>query len=262
MSTSVAPVNNVHAALGPQSPAANPDAAATFEQTLAFVESTQACGQGRSQGRDAASGDHRAPRAASNDSPPTTANSDDLGSRDRPLGSHADDDHDTASAGSDAADVVDAAGSDKRVGTPWDERRFDLSTDNKPPTTVALHSLMPPWLAPGIAANVNPSNSNSNSSAAWHGDTTWAQLGRWVDQLLVSSAAPGSSANTEARFTLSQDLFADTHAMLTRTPDGWLLRLQTDDPRLRADAKQHEAALRKRFAERGLGDLVVEQVGA
>jgi hypothetical protein len=251
MSTSVAPVNNVHAPFGPQSAPASPDAAAAFEQALAFVESSQA----RVQGRDTAAGDRARQDTSANDNPSASTQHGGLDPHEHGLGLDADGERDAASG---RADTVDAANGGVDHGARLDDWRDNPGADNKAPATVALHSLMPPWLAPGIASNV----AVNSSAAASSNESTWAQLGRWMDQLLVSSASQGSRANTEARFTLSQDLFADTHATLTRTPDGWLLRLQTDDPRLRADAKHHEAALRKRFAQRGLGELVVEQVDA
>jgi hypothetical protein len=89
-------------------------------------------------------------------------------------------------------------------------------------------------------------------------EPSWQQVADYVERLLVEASAPRTGAPA-AVFTLHADLLRDTSAALTRCDSGWLLRIQSDDQRLRTDdMKRHEDALRSRFASRGLGELTIE----
>jgi hypothetical protein len=132
--------------------------------------------------------------------------------------------------------------------------RSGARDDDAPlPPPLSVHALVAPWLAPPIASNLVP-------AAAPEARSGWSQISAHVERLLIASGPQGPDGRAAAMFTLSGELLTDTSVSLTRTGTGWLLRIQTGDPLLLADSKRHEAALRKRFADRGLGELIVEQV--
>ena len=76
--------------------------------------------------------------------------------------------------------------------------------------------------------------------------------------MLISDPS-GRPDGAAALFRLAPELLRDTTVALSRTAQGWLLRIDSQDARLRVDSSRHEAALRERFARGGLGDLVIEQ---
>jgi hypothetical protein len=86
----------------------------------------------------------------------------------------------------------------------------------------------------------------------------WAAIAAQIERLLITDPAgrPGGGA---ALFRLAPELLRDTTVALSRTAQGWLLRIDSQDARLRVDSTRHEAALRERFAKSGLGDLVIEE---
>lgn len=132
-------------------------------------------------------------------------------------------------------------------------QRADGRDDDTAPALLPAHALVAPWAAPPIASNLAAAKPADAGSG-------WAQLSAHLERLLIDSGPQGLAGRPAAMFTLSGELLADTSVSLTRTDGGWLLRIQSSDPLLRADSKRHEAALRKRFADRGLGELIVEQV--
>jgi hypothetical protein len=163
--------------------------------------------------------------------------------------------NDTPSQQRKADDASAEKSTDKGDDASAKQRSTGSREDDALPALVSAQTLMPPWLAPQIATLVAPTPSPQAPSG-------WAQISAYVERLLVESGPRGSTGQPAAMFTLSGDLFADTAVTLKRTDTGWLLRIQTNDPQLVADAKRHEVNLRRRFAERGLGELAVEQVPA
>jgi hypothetical protein len=165
---------------------------------------------------------------------------------------------DTASAGPNDAPPKDRP-SDTLVRdvdrhTGGSGHRGGARDDDAPlPPLLSAHALVAPWLAPPIASTLVP-------AAAPEARSGWAQISAHVERLLIASGPQGPDGRAAAMFTVSGELLTDTSVSLTRTGTGWLLRIQTSDPLLLADSKRHEAALRKRFADRGLGGLIVEQV--
>lgn len=149
--------------------------------------------------------------------------------------------------GGSPRDMEQNAGPAKRHGRAHDEDSV------APPPLLSAHMLVAPWLAPPIASSkLAPATPDTRSG--------WSQISAHVERLLIEAGPQGLNGRAAAMFTLSGELLTDTSVSLTRTGNGWLLRIQSNDPLLQADAKRHEEALRKRFTERGLGELVVEQV--
>jgi hypothetical protein len=129
-----------------------------------------------------------------------------------------------------------------------DTQREDGSND------IALAALCARLMPGPSGASAAPSAATVSVSV----EPSWQQVADYVERLLVEASAPRSGAPA-AVFTLHADLLQDTSAALTRVDTGWLLRIQSDDQRLRSgDMKRHEDALRSRFASRGLGDLIIE----
>lgn len=85
----------------------------------------------------------------------------------------------------------------------------------------------------------------------------WAEIAAQIERLLITDPA-GRPDGAAALFRLAPELLRDTTVALSRTAQGWLLRIDSQDARLRVDSTRHEAALRERFAKGGLGDLVIE----
>jgi hypothetical protein len=86
----------------------------------------------------------------------------------------------------------------------------------------------------------------------------WAEIAAQIERLLITDPA-GRPDGAAALFRLAPELLRDTTVALSRTAQGWLLRIDSQDARLRVDSTRHEAALRERFAKGGLGDLVIEE---
>jgi hypothetical protein len=165
-------------------------------------------------------------------------------------------DDDSASARhSDAQDpreTEEAPGAVRRHGGNA-RPRGDTRDDAAVPALLPAHALVAPWAAPPIASNAAPAPPRDAGSG-------WARISAHLDRLLIDAGPPGLNGRAAAAFTLSGNVLADTSASLTRTEGGWLLRIQSSDPLLLTDSRRHEAALRKRFADRGLGELIVEQI--
>jgi hypothetical protein len=112
-----------------------------------------------------------------------------------------------------------------------------------------------PW-APGAA--VLGAMAAAPSTAAAPIEPAWSQISDYVERLLVGAGKPGVDA-PQALFTLRSELLHETSAALTRVDNGWVLRIQSDDARMRgADMQRQEEALRDRFARRGLGEIRIE----
>jgi hypothetical protein len=86
----------------------------------------------------------------------------------------------------------------------------------------------------------------------------WAEIAAQIERLLITDPA-GRPDGAAALFRLAPELLRDTTVALSRNAHGWLLRIDSQDARLRVDSTRHEAALRDRFAKGGLGDLMIEQ---
>jgi hypothetical protein len=87
----------------------------------------------------------------------------------------------------------------------------------------------------------------------------WAEIAAQIERLLITDAG-GRPDGAAALFRLAPELLRETTVALSRTSQGWLLRIDSQDARLRVDSTRHEAALRERFAKGGLGELMIEQV--
>ena len=86
----------------------------------------------------------------------------------------------------------------------------------------------------------------------------WAEIAAQIERLLITDPA-GRPDGAAALFRLAPELLRETTVALSRTAQGWLLRIDSQDARLRVDSTRHETALRERFAKGGLGDLMIEQ---
>jgi hypothetical protein len=222
MSTSIPPVNATIALPSAPSPPSGADAQA-FESC--FAEAARETGsRGECSGPKVA--DRRSDGSGSgpNDTPAKDKDSD-----------------------GSARDSKHRVGGPKRPGSARDEDSAAA------PQLLSAHMLVAPWLAPPIASSTLTAPTPDTRSG-------WSQISAHVERLSIESGPQGIHGRAAAMFTLSGELLTDTSVSLTRTGNGWMLRIQTSDPLLQADAERHEAALRKRFAERGLGELVVEQV--
>lgn len=140
-----------------------------------------------------------------------------------------------------------------RVGERSERRDTSLETADDaaratPPLAWAL-----PYPLCGMASTIAP----PAGSAATDTRPAWSELSAYLERLFVEGGTrPGGGP--AAMFTLHADVLADTAVCLTRVAQGWSLRIDTRDRRLLVDARRHEAALRERFAHRGLGELTIE----
>jgi hypothetical protein len=135
-----------------------------------------------------------------------------------------------------------------------DEGSFDDSDSDLDP-----RFSQPAWAAQTFGAGT-PALDAAALQQAHHAPApqAWAEIAAQIERLLITDPAgrPGGSA---ALFRLAPELLRDTTVALSRTAQGWLLRIDSQDARLRVDSTRHEAALRERFAKGGLGDLVIEE---
>jgi hypothetical protein len=153
----------------------------------------------------------------------------------------------------DAPAAVEGKGEGDGGGAD-DEGSFDDSDSDLDP-----RFSQPAWAAQTFGAGT-PVLDAAALQQAHHAPApqAWAEIAAQIERLLITDPAgrPGGSA---ALFRLAPELLRDTTVALSRTAQGWLLRIDSQDARLRVDSTRHEAALRERFAKGGLGDLVIEE---
>ena len=146
-----------------------------------------------------------------------------------------------------AAIEGDAGGAD-------DQGSFDDSEQDVDPRFA-----QPAWAAQSFGAGT-PALDAAALQQAHHAPApqAWAEIAAQIERLLITDPA-GRPDGAAALFRLAPELLRDTTVALSRNAQGWLLRIDSQDARLRVDSTRHEAALRERFARGGLGDLVIEQ---
>jgi hypothetical protein len=143
------------------------------------------------------------------------------------------------------------------------EARADLGADDAHDSDGQAEGGTPDIALTVLCARLmpGPSGAVAQPAASAAGPATearWQQIADYVERLLVEATLPRNGAPA-AVFLLRGDLLHETSAALTRVDSGWLLRIRSDDQRLRgADLDRHESALRERFARRGLGELTIE----
>jgi hypothetical protein len=116
----------------------------------------------------------------------------------------------------------------------------------------------PVWAAQSFGAGTAPIDAAMLAQTHVPAPQAWAEIAAQIERLLITDPT-GRPDGAAALFRLAPELLRDTTVALSRTPQGWLLRIDSQDARLRVDSTRHEAALRERFARGGLGDLVIEQ---
>lgn len=166
-----------------------------------------------------------------------------------------DDPFDNAYSGaSDRLDEQAAGDSSARVSAVSGRQETADDTPHDSGSQAALQGWTPPYSLIGAL----PEIAQSAAPPAADMQAAWSEVSAHLERLFVASGSqPGGGP--AALFTLRADLLADTAVSLTRVPHGWALRIDTRDWKLRGDTRQQEAALRDRFAQRGLGDLTIEQ---
>jgi hypothetical protein len=117
----------------------------------------------------------------------------------------------------------------------------------------------PAWAAQSFGT-ATPAQDAAALQQAQHtpGPQAWAEIAAHIDRMLITDPA-GRPDGAAALFRLAPELLRETTVALSRNAHGWLLRIDSQDERLRVDSTRHEAALRERFAQRGLGELVIEE---
>jgi hypothetical protein len=118
-------------------------------------------------------------------------------------------------------------------------------------------STLPAWAAQSFHPSM-PAADTPQPSAPQPLSPAWAEVAASIERLLISQTT-GPHVGAAAMFRLAPDVLRETSAALSRVEGGWLLRIDSSDPRLRFDAGRHEHALRERFALGGLGELTIEQ---
>jgi hypothetical protein len=124
----------------------------------------------------------------------------------------------------------------------------DDAARGTPPLAWAL-----PYPMCGMASTIAPPVAAQTTDAR----PAWSEVSAYLERLFVEGG-PQPGGGPAAMFTLRADVLVDTAVCLTRVAQGWSLRIDTRDRHLLVDARRHEAALRERFAQRGLGELTVE----
>jgi hypothetical protein len=114
---------------------------------------------------------------------------------------------------------------------------------------------LPYWAAPtfnagALAAAMSPTPPNLEPSA-------WAEVSACIEQLLITDSRTRRGAGA-ALFRLAPELLEDTTVALSRTDSGWLLQIDSQDPRLHGESERQERSLRERFARGGYGELTIE----
>jgi hypothetical protein len=159
------------------------------------------------------------------------------------------------SAGSSPFEVTPAAEEGLADGSTAGD---DGSTDDNEPDADPRFS-QPAWAAQSFGANAPALNAAALQQAHYApAPQAWAEIAAQIERLLITDPA-GRPDGAAALFRLAPELLRDTTVALSRTSQGWLLRIDSQDARLRVDSSRHEAVLRERFARGGLGDLVIEQ---
>jgi hypothetical protein len=117
----------------------------------------------------------------------------------------------------------------------------------------------PEWAAQSFGSGT-PSPDITAQQQAHHAPApqAWAEIAAQIERLLITDPA-GRPDGAAALFRLAPELLRETTVALSRNAQGWLLRIDSQDARLRVDSTRHETALLQRFANSGLGDLVIEQ---
>jgi hypothetical protein len=153
----------------------------------------------------------------------------------------------------DALAAVEGRG-DGDEGSADDDGSFDDSGNDLDP-----RFSQPAWAAQTFGAGT-PALDAAALQQAQHAPApqAWAEIAAQIERLLITDAASRSDGGA-ALFRLAPELLRDTTVALSRTAQGWLLRIDSQDARLRVDSTRHEAALRERFAKGGLGELVIEE---
>jgi hypothetical protein len=116
----------------------------------------------------------------------------------------------------------------------------------------------PAWAAMCFGAGAPTPDALPVAPTSTPAPQAWAEISAHIERMLITDPA-GRCDGAAALFRLAPELLRDTTVALSRNAHGWLLRIDSGDPRLRVDSMRHEAALRERFANGGLGDLVIEQ---
>jgi hypothetical protein len=159
------------------------------------------------------------------------------------------------SATSSATDDAPIAQEGRTEGDAGDDGSFD---DSDSEHDVDPRFTQPAWAAQSFGAGMPALDAATLAQAHAPAPQAWAEIAAQIERLLITDPA-GRPDGAAALFRLAPELLRDTTVALSRTPQGWLLRIDSQDARLRVDATRHEAALRERFARGGLGDLVIEQ---
>jgi hypothetical protein len=116
----------------------------------------------------------------------------------------------------------------------------------------------PAWAASSFGAGMPTPDAAASVPTGAPASQAWAEISAHIERMLITDPA-GRPDGAAALFRLAPELLRETTVALSRNAHGWLLRVDSGDPRLRVDSTRHEAALRERFARTGLGDLVIEQ---
>lgn len=153
----------------------------------------------------------------------------------------------------DALAAVEGRGEGDGSGAD-DEGSFDDNDNDLDP-----RFSQPAWAAQTFGAGT-PALDAAALQQAQHAPApqAWAEIAAQIERLLITGPS-GRPDGAAALFRLAPELLRDTTVALSRTAQGWLLRIDSHDARLRVDSARHEAALRERFAKGGLGDLVIEE---
>jgi hypothetical protein len=157
---------------------------------------------------------------------------------------------DTAGSSNSPDDAAAAAKETQGDGDAGDDGSFG---DGDSEQDVDPRFAQPTWAAQSFGAGM-PAPVPAQTPAP----LAWAEIAAQIERLLITDPA-GRPDGGAALFRLAPELLRDTTVALSRTAQGWLLRIDSQDARLRVDCARHEAALRERFAKGGLGDLVIEE---
>jgi hypothetical protein len=163
---------------------------------------------------------------------------------------------DESSSGNSGADEAPAPNDSRADGEAGEDGSFD---DNDSERDLDPRFSQPAWAAQSFGAGT-PALDAAALQQAQHAPApqAWAEIAAQIERLLITDPA-GRPDGAAALFRLAPELLRDTTVALSRTPQGWLLRIDSQDARLRIDSNRHEDALRERFARGGLGELTIEQ---
>jgi hypothetical protein len=159
------------------------------------------------------------------------------------------------SAASSATDEAPVAKEGRAEGDSGDDGSFD---DSDSEHDVDPRFTQPAWAAQSFGAGMPPLDAATLAQAHVPAPQAWSEIAAQIERLLITDPA-GRPDGAAALFRLAPELLRDTTVALSRNAQGWLLRIDSQDARLRVDSTRHEAALRERFARGGLGELVIEE---